>query len=161
MDGVSGEYGPLAASFPNGSIEATFFPNGSIAGTVYNTTEVQTLAYQSIMDSLGKILVGTIANTDKREGASLQDVNTTVMSTVLSNTIELQSLTLYPQITATALFLNLQQYLAYTAQIPGEFQMWNGINVIDSESYTMPLHQALEELFRNITVSLMTSAILQ
>ena len=116
------------------------------------------------MNSLEKILVGIIKDIPDT-GSALQNINMTVISTVLSNTLELQNLTLDPQVTPriakTKPFLTLQQYLGYIRQNPGEKEMWNRVNIIKSASYTMPLRQALEELFQNITISLMTSAVLQ
>ena len=93
--------------------------------------------------------MGTIQDMQSTGGA-IQVFDTTVMSTVLSNILELQNLTLYPQTTpqtaGTPEWGNLQQYLAWAEQIEGR-QYWNGIDVIESASYTMPLRQALEELF--------------
>ena len=156
LDSLAGADGPLADVYPNGSYVE--YPNGSyITSAGFNTTEVQILAYQSIMDSLGKILVGTIWDISESGGA-LQISNTTVLSTILSNTLELQNLTLYPQGNATT-WLTLQQYIAFKERAGTLY--WNGIDVIESASYTKPLRQALEELFQNITISLMTSAFLQ
>jgi hypothetical protein len=135
--------GPLTASYPNGTKNP---------GT-FNTTEVETLAYQSIMDSLGGVLVGSIADSQNSHGAIL-DINTTVMSTVLSDTIELHNLTLYPQ-AINGRPETLQQEVAID---PTD---WNGISALDSATSTLLLRQALENLFQTIVVSLMTSAVFQ
>ena len=153
-----GAAGPLADVYPNGS--AVVDPNGNHITNAFNTTKVQILAYQSIMDSLGRILVGTISDflNSSETGIVLQSSNTTVLSTVLANTLELYNLTLYPRPTSKG-FQSLQQYLSFNAS--NNYREWNGIDVIDSASYTTPLRQALEDLFQNITISLMASAVLQ
>jgi hypothetical protein len=38
---------------------------------------------------------------------------------------------------------------------------WNGIDVVDDTPPTIPFRQALESLFQNITIGLMSSKLLQ
>lgn len=134
--------GPLA-SYKNGSV------------TEYNTTEVKTLSYQSVMDSFGQIVVGTIWNSVNTLGSAVAS-NASVMSTVLGEAEELAWLNGYPP-KQPDLVSTLQQAIA--AERPG--QMWNGLDIVDDFQSATPFKVALETLFQNITVGLMSSKLLQ
>lgn len=134
----SGALGPLA----------TLSLNGTVNG--FNLTEVQTLAYQAVMDAFGGILVGTITNNNEEFGTVFTS-NTSIMSTVLSETVELEFLSKYA---ASARGSLAQSILEYKSIYPG-------ISASDTASYNLPLRQALEDLFQNTTISLMSSALLQ
>ncbi|KAH8816636.1 hypothetical protein F5884DRAFT_663758 [Xylogone sp. PMI_703] len=135
-----------------GPLEA-FFPNGSVNHGAYNLTEVQTLAYQSVLDALGQILVGSISNSHDSAGAIL-NANTSVMSTVLSDTAELQHIATYPQPNAFGIS-TLQQDIA---ENPLDY---NGLSVANVAVSNTSLQQELEDLFQNIVISLMSSSLLQ
>ena len=119
----------------------------------FNTTELEVFSYQSVMQSLGKLVVGAIFGTYNLTG-TMTPVNTTVMSTVLSDTAELHSIA---AMTNTGVPGNLEEYLYQSANRSG----WNGSSIIDTSLHTVPLRQAMEVLFQNITISLMSSALLQ
>lgn len=129
-----------------------YYANGSVIPNAYNTTEVQTLSYQAVMDSLGKILVGTISNSRDSLGAIVAS-NTSVMSTVLGDTKELAFLNNYPQLSSAA--STLQQIVAI------DNTSWNGVDTVDDTQSVMSLKEALEDLFQNITIGLMSSKLLQ
>lgn len=141
---------PLAVDPPLSEV----FPNGTAIQNTYNLTEVQTLAYQSVMDALGQILVGLISISED-DGAPLVD-STSVMSTVLSDTSELHSLASYPS-TGTVTSSTLQQFVALDPSL------YNGLSISKPafSPDTIHLDQALESLFENITIGLMSSALLQ
>ncbi|RFU27250.1 hypothetical protein B7463_g9088, partial [Scytalidium lignicola] len=140
----------------NGPLGA-FFPNGTANRAAYNLTEIQTLAYQSVMDAFGQILVGSISNSQGSAGALL-DLNTSVMSTVLSDTAELQFLATYPPPTGQKDDMLASTLLQDVIQDPEDF---DGLSVTNVASSDIPLLQEIETLFQNITVSLMNSALLQ
>lgn len=139
--GANGE-DPLGEAYANGTrVEH----NGK---DVYNATYVEMFAYESVMDALGRVLVGTVANTLNAGGvyvSSLVSTNTSILSTSLARTNEL-------------FFLNGATGATDTMDL-GNF--FNGDSKTHGVNSTMPLQQALEESFRNITVSLMNEASLQ
>ncbi|OQO03565.1 hypothetical protein B0A48_10229 [Cryoendolithus antarcticus] len=124
----------------------------------YNVTLVQTFAYQAVMDALGQILVGTIGNSWESNGA-LQVEGTNIMNTILSDTKELDFLRRYMNGEgATAGWSSFQAYLSKT----GASDAWPGVSVPDNRTAnTLELRTAVEKLFENITISLMSSALLQ
>jgi hypothetical protein len=124
----------------------TYPANGTPIFKSWNTTRLQALSYKSIMDSFSRIVVGTIY-TDAYESATVLTNETSVLSTVLSETNELAR-------------LNNQEgtFQQFSQQYPGE--LWNGVDSVDI-SPTMPLKDALESLFQNITIGLMSSKLLQ
>jgi len=110
-------------------------------------TTVRNLAYQSVMDSFGVTLIGQISTRYLLvPPSSYVSVSSAVLSTVLAETIELQFL---KQITSTSLL----------SQQP--FTGFSGLSVTDTAPPTMPLASALESLFQNVTVSLMSSELLR
>lgn len=105
------------------------------------------------MDSFGRLLVGSISNSRGSLGAIVA-TNTSVMSTVLGDTEELNFLNSYPQ-PLKGLGLTLQQNVATDPN------NWNGLDVVDDTSSSIPIREALETLFENITIGLMSSKLLQ
>ncbi|OQO04768.1 hypothetical protein B0A48_09692 [Cryoendolithus antarcticus] len=124
----------------------------------FNVTSVQTLAYQAVMDALGQVLVGTIGNSFDSAGA-LQAEGTNIMNTILSDTKELDFLRKYMNgESATAGWSSFQAYLSQG----NTSDVWPGVSVPDSRTAdTLELRSAIEQLFENITISLMSSALLQ
>ncbi|KAE9378213.1 hypothetical protein N431DRAFT_435384 [Stipitochalara longipes BDJ] len=138
-------YGPLANYSKNGSVLS------------YKPTVVETISYQSVMSSFGSILVGTLFNSENSDGGIVAN-STSVMSTVVGETEELTWLNDYPP-REPGLTATLQQAIGDPTESGG--QMWNGVDVLDDFQSAVPFKAALESLFQNITVGLMSSRLLQ
>jgi len=132
-----------------------FSADGPIKMGEYNLTAVQTLSYQSVMDALGQILVGSIYNDHDTSDGALVNTGTSTMSTILSNTAELQFLSDYPR-PSPGQIVTLQQAVAQNATL-----YFPGLSAVDTNPYNLSLANTLEDLFQNITISLMSSALLQ
>lgn len=141
---------PLGYLNTSGALGLGLEPNSSGYATTWNFTEVQSLAYQAVMDSFGKLPVGTIWNSMDSLG-SLITTNTSVMSTVLAHIPELAFLMKYG--------VSEGATLQGTASQTPDF--WNGLDVVETTASNLTLRQATESLFQNITISLMTSSLLQ
>ena len=138
----------------NNAIFSNYLPNGTIIPNSWNSTIVQTLSYQAVMESLGQVLVGLVYNSWPT-GAIVYN-STSVMSTVLSESEQLAWLDSYPfpgDVTGPATFKQLSD------QNPGRY--WNGIDTMGSTQSTMPFKGLLESLFQNIVIGLMSSKLLQ
>lgn len=135
----------LATTSPDGVY--IFGPDGQ--PVAYNVTPVETFAYQAVMDSFGMVLVGSIANEDINSIGEIVTTNTTVMSTVLSQTKELSFLE------------NYSNAVGYSLENPSINTTWNGLSVNVSSSGSLPVAKSLEVLFQNATISLMSNALLQ
>jgi hypothetical protein len=136
---------------------ANYSENGDVIG--YLPDVAKTTAYQSVMSSFGAVFVGTVWNSVATLGGVVSS-NTTVMSTVIGETEELLWLNGYPadlQNSGQVVPATLQEDL----QEPGNHIYWNGVDVVDVLKSTMPFKSALEGLFQNITVGLMSSRLLQ
>lgn len=144
--------GGLSSNTGNSPL-ADLDPLGNAIPGSFNTTELEIFSYQSVMHSLGKIVVGAIRGTFNLSGI-IEPFNTTVMSTILSDTAELHSIT---AMTDTGVPGNLAQLLSQSANSSG----WKGSSILDTPSNRLPLRQAMEDLFQNITISLMSSTLLQ
>jgi hypothetical protein len=143
----------LNSTYPWGPL-ADYTPNGTVIS--YKPAYVENLAYQSVMGAFGQIVVGTIWNSDDTWGLPVSS-STSVMSTVLGETKELAWLNNYPEKVAY-----LDATLQQTISDPTEGkEMWNGVDVVDDLESGTPLKDALEALFQNITVGLMSSRLLQ
>jgi hypothetical protein len=135
---------------------ANFSENGDVIG--YLPDVAKTTAYQSVMSSFGAVFVGTVWNSFATLGGVVSS-NTTVMSTVVGETEELVWLNEYPS--TKSLDFSGPATLQETLQEPGNKMFWNGVDVVDDLQSTMPFKEALESLFQNITVGLMSSRLLQ
>lgn len=103
-------------------------------------TVMEYLAYQSVMDAFGTMFIGFGYPIDS------PDTTSSVMSTVIGRrATEMQ-------------FLWQDVQLMETDNI---FPGWNGTSIVEDTSNTTSLQDSLEELFKNITVNLMTSDMLQ
>ena len=104
----------------------------------------RTIAYQSILDAFGRLLVGSIAQTTGSLTGSYLDVWTTaatsVMSTSLSQTTELYDI--------------LTNVRNMAIVIPGVCDVDYDSQLVDKSA--LPLHHAVEQLFHNITLSLLS-----
>jgi hypothetical protein len=97
-------------------------------------------------------LVGTIYN---NLNAPLAANETSVMSTVLGDTTELAWLNNFSP-AFNGRYNTLQEAIALH---PGYY--WNGTDVVEDTTPTIPFRDALEDLFQNITINLMSAKLLQ
>lgn len=141
---MTSAYGPLAN-----------YSNDKPIPVAYKTAEVETLSYQAVMASFGSVVVGTLWNSQGSNGGILAN-GTSVMSTVLGEAEELGWMNDYPPKNGDFI-ATLQQAIA--SEDLG--QMWNGLDVADDVQSAIPFKVALESLFQNITIGLMSSKLLQ
>jgi hypothetical protein len=117
--------------------------------TSYNTTLAEMFAYQAVMDAFGMTILGTVANKNVGENSwSLDATDTSIMTTVLLQTNELA-------------FLQSADQVYELSQLGREEIDWPGDSITISDNSTMPLKDALEEAFRNVTLSLIAQYTLQ
>lgn len=139
IGGATGAY-PLSVSWENNGTTIDLQDSSS-----YNTTLIEIFAYQAVMDAFGTMIVGTVAN--KYQAAwSLDATNTSIITTVFLRTNELAFLQSADQ--------------ALEASQMNEL-LWPGDSITISDNGTMPLKDALEEAFRNVTLSLIAQYTLQ
>lgn len=139
--GAGGVY-PFSASWEN---------NGTapdVQNPSYNTTFAEMFAYQAVMDAFGMAILGTVANTNVALNAwALDATNTSVMTTVLLQTEEL------------AFLQSVNQDHELSQSMRGG--TWPGDSIMTSTNSTMKLKDAIEEAFRNVTLSLIAQYTLQ
>ncbi|EHK48781.1 hypothetical protein TRIATDRAFT_93783 [Trichoderma atroviride IMI 206040] len=107
---------------------------------------MDTFAYQAIMDAFGRMLVGSIVFDYSSEG---QIIDTQIALTPLLDTKELNFLRPLSK-------RNTLEEL--TGQVSG---IWNGISVQQVSNPTVLLADMIEEMFRNVTLSLISNPLLQ
>jgi hypothetical protein len=138
----------------NNAIFSNYFANGNIIPNSWNTTIVQALSYQAVMESLGRVLVSLVYNS--WPAGAIAYNSTSVMSTVLTEAQELAWLESWP---FPSSFTGPSTFKQLSDQNPGRY--WNGVDTVDSTQSTMPFKELLENLFLNIVISLMGSELLQ
>ncbi|KAJ6041242.1 uncharacterized protein N7446_010865 [Penicillium canescens] len=122
---------------------------------IHNPQLMESLSYQSIMDAFGTLLVGSISteiavviNRKGSHNTSLSNTdspNTTIASTTLMDTEEMRFIQSATSLGPKSPFVDY----------------WNGRSVSSSSDSSLLLSKALEELFQNITFSLMSSKMFQ
>ncbi|KAI3318895.1 hypothetical protein HD806DRAFT_305268 [Xylariaceae sp. AK1471] len=120
-----------------------------------NFTQAEALAYQSVFDAFGRSLVGSVSSSVDTSGALT--VNTSILVTTLSETKELAFLSKWEDAPAPGSFTDLQSFV----ELSGDFLKFPGTSVVDNANYSRPLDKAMEDMFRNITIGLMSSQLLQ
>jgi len=123
----------------------------------YDTTNVRRLAYQSVLDAFGQILVGRLHTTLETKG--LERVKTSIMSTILSETSELASFDNYGSKMNQGLQVSVEKLLEDKSSKVVGFPP--SVIVPTIRDTRLRLENALEGLFQNITISLMTAPLLQ
>lgn len=119
---------------------------GSDGTVVYNATEIKNFAYQAIMDAFGRMFVGTIAYDFFQRK---QVINTQMALTPLLNTKDFNYLQ------------PLSEENELHAYVNANPALWNGLSVEQAPNSTMTVAAMMEELFRNATISLISSPLLQ
>ncbi|KAE9379966.1 hypothetical protein N431DRAFT_323142 [Stipitochalara longipes BDJ] len=108
---------------------------------------LENFAYQAVIDAFGKMVVGSVVSDEN----GYNDKTTNIEATNLVNTKELGFLKASGSYTQES---TLQSYL------PGT-DLWNETSAVPRMDDTIGLAQAIEEMFQNCTVSLMSSPMLQ
>ena len=120
---------------------------------VANSTILSELSYQAVMDAFTNLLAGVVSRGDNPRNFFLATATSQIRSTVLMQTPELAFLST----DSTGNEANLQERAAQWRQKP-----FAGLFNADVASRTiLPLDQALEQVFQNITMSLMSAPELQ
>jgi hypothetical protein len=120
--------------------------------SMYNNTIIRNFAYQAVMQAFGRVLVGSISNSNVKH--LLDIAETDVMSTPLGQVHELARLRNWtnegPRSLSSLTSNNNRSY-------------WPGVSVRpDSETVrTTDLRSTLELMFQNATLSLLSSSLLQ
>ncbi|KIM96598.1 hypothetical protein OIDMADRAFT_205291 [Oidiodendron maius Zn] len=114
--------------------------------TAYNVQLVQNFAYQAIMDAFGRMLVGTVSVSayDGPQTITTQMTNTPLLETEEFNFLQGFNVT-----------SSLQ------TAVDSEPRLWNGLSVKYPSNSTISMTSVIEELFKNATISLMSSPQLQ
>ncbi|BCR91321.1 uncharacterized protein ACHE_70164A [Aspergillus chevalieri] len=140
----------------------TYSGSGDLAG-IHNRTAMETFSYQSIMAQFGSLLTGNInketyhvKDTTRLGGngrtihstnsSSIRIDRTSVMTTGLSNTNE---------------FSTLRMAIYEDNHGDSLSNFWREQSTIQPNNTSIPLSDALEQLFQNITLSMMSSSVFQ
>lgn len=115
--------------------------------SMYNNTIIQRYAYQAVMHAFGQLLAGTISHARVPQ----MDVATTVMNTPVGAVRELNFLR-----ANNSDGLEVSSFLTRPNS-----SLWPGVSVPQETNSSSTLRTTLEELFQNITLSLMTAKSLQ
>ena len=132
VDDVTGAY-PLISGINQGS-------------PIYNVQLVENIAYQAVMDVFGSMFVGTITITSR---GNSEIIDTKMAATPLLRTEE---------------FIFLQNSLSDTGNSllgAADEGLWNGLSVQPLQNSTLSMNSVVSEMFKNATISLMSSSLLQ
>ncbi|QYT05590.1 hypothetical protein H0G86_012479 [Trichoderma simmonsii] len=122
---------------------------------IYNVQGVTNYAYEAVMDAFGRMFVGAIVRDfdgDQYGNIGGVTIDTNMASTPLLRTKEFNFL---QPLTVTANLLSLKTLIAASPRL------WNGHFIEEAANSTIPMARVIEELFRNVTVSLMSNSLLQ
>ena len=118
----------------------------------FNAEIIRTLAYQAVVDSFNRLVQGTVGLQPSLSGSSAVVANTSLFDTLLINTKELAFLKV-PH--SSPAFPSLPILYAGSA---GE--QYQGLFKTPRLAYNNSLAEALEQLFHNITISLLSESLL-
>lgn len=148
LNGVSHFGGVTNVDFEEGKVS-------SDTSFLHNPYLMESVSYQSIMEAFGHLLFGSISNEidvfqsakSHQNGSTsgTNNMNTSILTTSLKNTEEITF---------------IQSIISPGPKSPFE-DYWDGRSVSASNESFPVLSKALEELFRNITFSLMSSNMFQ
>ena len=130
---------PLAAKHPDGS--DVYTPDGK---PVFNSSLVERFGYQAVMHAFNDGLVGFVEHG---------------VSGVINNG-GTGSEFLIPRAKELS-FISDQFYNVTGRSLPGTPGLWDGTSIMLTDKATMTMAEAIEEMFINATVSLMSSDLLQ
>ncbi|KAF2716003.1 hypothetical protein K431DRAFT_350651 [Polychaeton citri CBS 116435] len=130
--------------------------NVSGSRCAYNPAAVKNIAYQSTMDAFGRLIVGQIGfdhDMSEVKGGSALNLNTTIVSTSLFDAPEMGFLRSWVQGLQYSQGLGqLQSAVAKSGDSDVTYLASN-----DSTTSQVSLAAAMEQMFQNITISLMSS----
>lgn len=153
-------WGPLSPSNGGNPGEATAEKNNRSCSTMnlsgqrcdFNAEIIRTLAYQAVIDSFNRLMQGTVGYKPSLSGSSEVVANTSLFDTLLLNTKELAFLKV-PH--SSPDFPSLP--IIYSGSAGEEY---SGLFKTPRLSYNNSLAEALEQLFQNITLSLLSENLL-
>lgn len=128
---------------------------GVSSACLFDPLALSTMSYQAVMHAFTDLVSGTISLGDMQDQLSIITSTTRLSSTVLANAPELAFLQ-SPQ-TGPKTPPSVQQRAAMWEQQP----FAGLVNAAAATKVTLPFQQALEQLFQNITMSLMSAPDLQ
>ena len=121
----------------------------------FDASILRHLSYRALMDAFTDMLIGSLTLRRRQEDDSLVfHGNTSVQSTVLTATPELQIL-------SNLKLLSKDLPILQKVEPDGREWVYKGLWNGPGERRNTTLKEALEELFQNITISLMSSPLLQ
>jgi hypothetical protein len=148
LNGVSAVEGISNIDFDKGTISSNI-------SFIHNPQLMERLSYQAIMEAFGGLLIGSISTqiavvVNKKDGhttsiSNTGNPNTTIASTTLMDTEEMKFVRSIIGLGPKSPFVDY----------------WNARSVSSSIGSSLLLSKALEELFQNITFSLMSSKMFQ
>ena len=142
---VDSVYGPSSVDTANCRVL-----NRSGESCVFDQELVKKLAYQSVLDAFNQQVIGSIyAIIESVQGAQRPRSDTRIVSSTLMHSPELAHLR---NRDTWGTFGSLQSTLAGT-----QGPVVDGLDNVISEDSSLPLQHALEEMFQNLTISLMSS----
>ena len=150
-------YGPPPHPVPGtraSGPECSPFSYNNTANCLFHSSVTSTLAYQAILESFNGLLVGSVHIPSN--GASTPEADSNIQNTILADTPELSFLNSVLTFQAGTNYNSLQQ-----AVLASNGTLYDGILNNQSTILNKPLTRAMEELFQNITISMMSSKKLQ
>lgn len=121
----------------------------SNATTAYNIPLVRGLAYQAVFEAFSKVLAGSILMSPLVGGAVGLAISSNMVNSPLFNTKEMS-------------FLNKWSYSSSLQSASNDgTAKWNGLSVAPPENSTLSMKDTIEDMFKNATISLMSSELLQ
>lgn len=139
----------LAGFYMNGDYPKCAGLNTAYEGCDVDRHTLQRLSFQSIMDAFGRIFVGNVLDGQQSKYGGTYTTDTKVMSTVLLDTAELSFLRT-PSNWATAAETGTYVHLGSEGNMTSLYD-WT------VEPSQTSLQDMLEELFQNITISMLSS----
>ncbi|KXT10354.1 hypothetical protein AC579_9159 [Pseudocercospora musae] len=139
----------LAGFYMNGDYPKCAGLNADYEGCNVDRYTLQRLSFQAILDAFGRVFVGTVLDGQQSKYGGTYATDTKVMSTVLLDTKELSFLRT-PSNWATAAETGTYTHLGSTGNMPSLYD-WT------AEPSQRFLKDAVEQLFQNITISMLSS----
>jgi len=122
----------------------------------FDPSLLRTLSYQAVMDAFTQLLGGMVFWTQNSNYGFTFDSNTSITSTALTESLDLAFLANPASLTDTGSWPSLQE-----TQPTWNNSLYLGLSNTPTSGANVSLQDALETLFQNITISLMSSASLQ
>lgn len=151
---TAGSYGYTGYSLGTWGVDQLSYPTDPAytweadAPRAFNVPLVRGFAYQAVLEAFNKVLTGSIS-TLTIEGSARLSISSDVVNSPLLNSKELS-------------FLNQWGYSGSLQSAANQgIAKWNGLSVSPPDNPTLPMKEVIEGMFRNATISLMNSVMLQ